>query len=433
MLLIYTHKISNRLKYILDFVFAKNFNIDYRITTLRDEFLSYSGPRLNYSLEPFDNVIHIQPGLLLIQEDIIPQYIEVSEHKGTAIFFATEQGDLPFDLFSASFYLLTRYEEYLNSKLDRFGRYDPRSSVAWKKSFLMDPVVNIWIGWLREIISTKYPDLSVAEPKYKFVSTIDVDNAYAYLNKGLIRQIGGLARSLVKTDFTEFSRRLKVYIGSQCDPFDTYETLYQIHYRYNITPYYFFLLANYGGVDKAVPITNQEFQELILMHAQKYKIGIHPSFSSFFDFSVLQNEVATLSEIIGKDVEQSRFHFVKFTLPASYENLINLNILHDFSMGYPSRIGFRCGYAGTFQFFNLKTNKVTPLVVHPFQVMDAALNLYMKLSPDEAVFQARQIIDKVKGVNGTFTLLWHNESLCDYGAWQGWNPVYEQIVRYAVE
>ena len=65
--------------------------------------------------------------------------------------------------------------------------------------------------------------------------------------------------------------------------------------------------------------------------------------------------------------------------------------------------------------------------------MDAALNLYMKLSPDEAVTQARNLINKVKDVNGTFTLLWHNESLSGCGQWQGWENVYEQIVRHAVE
>ncbi|MGI6478171.1 MAG: polysaccharide deacetylase family protein [Salinivirgaceae bacterium] len=433
MFLIYTHKITNRLDFILDFVFAKNFGLDYRITTLREEFCSYDGPKLNYSLETFDDIINIQPKLLLSQEDITPQHIDVEEHNGIVILFPVERGALPFDIFAASFYLITRYEEYIKSKVDRFGRFDPRSSIAWQKGFLTEPVVNIWISWLKDIISKTYPELTLAEPKYKFVATIDIDNAYAYINKGFFRQTGGLVRSLFKADFKGFSNRLKVFFGSQKDPYDTYDILDKIHEKYELTPYYFFLLANYGGYDKSVPYNNKEFQELIQDRAQNHIVGIHPSFSSFVDFSVLQHEVSVLSEIIGKDVENSRFHFVKFSLPGSYENLLNLNIYNDFSMGYPSRIGFRTGYAGDVNFFNLKTNKVTPLVVHPFHVMDAALNLYMKLSPDEAVTQARNLINKVKEVNGTFTLLWHNESLCGCGQWQGWESVYEQIVRHAIE
>ena len=433
MLLVYSHKITNRLTYILDFVIVQNLGLDYRLTTLRDEFMNFEGARLNYSYEPIPNTVHIKPALLLSQEDIVPQLIEVKEHLGKVIFFCTDQGELPFDIFAASFYLISRYEEYLVSKLDRFGRYDPRNSIAWKKSFLFEPIVNIWIGWLSTILQQSFSELPIKEPVYKFMPTIDVDNAYAYSNKGIIRQIGGLGQSLVRADFTDFTRRLKVFSGRIADPFDTYEALYQIHYRYNLSPVYFFLLANYGGLDKAVPIHNKKFQELILLHSQKHKVGIHPSFSSFFDFTVLENEIATLAELLSQDVTNSRFHFVKFALPNNYENLIKLNVTDDYSMGYPSRIGFRCGYAGEYQFFNLQTNRATSLVIHPFQVMDAALNSYMKLSPDDAVFQTRQIIDKIKEVGGTFSLLWHNESLCNYGAWQGWAPVYEQIVRYAVE
>ncbi len=433
MFLIYVHKITNRLDYIFNFVFTQNLELDYRITTIRDEFINYPGPKLNYSLERFGGLINIKPVLLLSQDDITPQYIEVKEYNNTAVLFYTEEGDLPFDIFAASFFLITRYEEYLNSKLDRFGRFDPRNSIAWKKGFLTEPVVNIWITWFRDIINNKYPGLITSAPKYRFVSTVDIDNAFAYINKGLFRQLGGLAKSILKPDLKDFSNRLKVYWGFRKDPYDTYEILDKIHAKYRLNPYYFFLLANYGGHDKAVSVNNREFQELIQDRAQNHQVGIHPSFSSFLDFTVLQHEVSALAEIIGKEIEYSRFHFVKYSMPESYENLINCNIFNDFSMGYPSRIGFRSGYAGNINFFNLKTNKTTPLIIHPFNVMDAALNLYMKLSPDEAVIQTRQIIDKVKKVNGTFTLLWHNESLSNYGQWQGWESVYEQIVRYAVE
>lgn len=433
MFLIYTHKLTNRITYILDFILEQNLGIKYRITTQRSDFIDYRGPKINYSLEPFEHCINIQPVLLLFQEDITPQHIETKRYQGTEILFVTDKGDLPFDIFAASFYLLSRYEEYGSSRLDRFGRFDPRNSIAWQKGFLTEPVVNIWIEWFSTLIKEKYSDLSIKSHRYRFVPTIDIDNAYAFKNKGIIRQVGGLAKSLLKPDIREFVKRLKVYFGKITDPFDTYGFIEQINERYNISPLYFFLLANYGGYDCAVPFDNKEFQELVLNIAQKHKVGIHPSFSSFFDFSVLESEISTLAEMISKDVEYSRFHFVKFSLPDSYVNLINCNIFHDFSMGYPSRIGFRSGYAGSFNFFNLKTNQSTKLELHPFNVMDASLNLYMKLSPDEAVVQVRQLIDKVKQVKGTFSLLWHNESLSGIGVWHGWKTVYEQIVRYAVE
>lgn len=433
MLLVYTHKITPRFTYIFDLIVGRDLGLEYRATTSRDEFAACDGPRLNYSFEPFDGVLRVQPSLMLTQEDVAPSEIEVVEHNGSSVFFFSGKGDIPFDLFGASFYLLTRYEEYLDSKLDRFGRYDPRNSLAWKRGFLYEPVVNIWIGWLRDALQRRYPGLELRRPAYRFIPTIDVDNAYAYLHKGFVRQVGGMARALSKADLPDFSRRLMVLLGKRPDPYDTYNILHHIHHRFGVKPKFFFLLANYGGLDKAVPINSHHFQELILSLAQHFEVGIHPSFSSFFDFGVLENETLTMADLTGHEVQNSRFHFVKFGLPASYQNLIKLGIKNDYSMGYPSRIGFRCGYAGEFPFFDLRLNQATDLVVHPFQVMDASLNLYMKLSPDEAVFQARSIIDKIKAVGGDFTMVWHNESLGNLNGWEGWSTVYEQIVRYAVE
>ncbi len=433
MLLIYVHKITPRIEYIFDFVFNCHFTLSYRLTIDRDEFFSYQGPKLNYSYEEFDNIPWIYPTLLLVQDDLVPQFIDVEHYRNTHVFFCRDKGSLPFDLFAASFYLLTRHEEYFESNVDRFGRYDPRNSIAWKKGFLTQPVVNLWLEWLLELLLSFYPSLEYKAPTYKFVPTIDIDNAYAYQRKGFLRQFGGLVRSLALGNIREAGERLRVHIGMEQDPYDTYDQLYEIHYRFNLTPYFFFLLANYGGHDRAISVNDKEFQSLILKHAQKFNVGLHPSFSSFFDISVLRNEVEWLSSILGKDVEYSRFHFVKFALPQSYENLLAVNIKHDFSMGYPSRLGFRCGYAGDYKFFNLKTNKATDLTIHPFQAMDAALNFYMKLDPDTAVEHVRQIIDSIKKVNGTFSMVWHNESLSNRNSWQGWRLVYEQIVRYAVE
>ena len=58
---------------------------------------------------------------------------------------------------------------------------------------------------------------------------------------------------------------------------------------------------------------------------------------------------------------------------------------------------------------------------------------YMKLSPEESIIRAKQLVDEVREVNGTFVTLWHNHSLNDRDEWKGWKRVYEEIVAYAAE
>jgi hypothetical protein len=97
-------------------------------------------------------------------------------------------------------------------------------------------------------------------------------------------------------------------------------------------------------------------------------------------------------------------------------------------MGFASEPGFRAGTSRPFYFYDLDTEFETKLRVHPFQVMDATLCLYQKMNPEDAVRRVKPIIDEVKKVNGTFTLLWHNESLSEMKPWVGWQNVYEELI-----
>ena len=100
-------------------------------------------------------------------------------------------------------------------------------------------------------------------------------------------------------------------------------------------------------------------------------------------------------------------------------------------MGFADAAGFRAGIASPFQFFDLEENKITDLLIHPFQVMDASLQQYMKLSPEQAIGKIKEIVEEVKNVNGDFISLWHNESLSEWKEWTGWSEVYRQLLTIA--
>ena len=48
----------------------------------------------------------------------------ISQWKGLPVFFqTTSDSDIPFDVFAASFFLVSRYEEYLEFQPDAHGRF----------------------------------------------------------------------------------------------------------------------------------------------------------------------------------------------------------------------------------------------------------------------------------------------------------------------
>ena len=144
-------------------------------------------------------------------------------------------------------------------------------------------------------------------------------------------------------------------------------------------------------------------------------------------------ECDNLSRVLNREITTSRQHFLRLRMPLSYQILIDLDITDDYTMGYASLAGFRAGIADTFRFFDLEHDNVTNLNIHPFALMDGTMRDYLELNIDESMEKAKNLIDEVKKVNGTFILLWHNETLSDEKRWTGWKNLYRQILNYALD
>jgi hypothetical protein len=434
MLLVYTPKITHRNKYTFNLIFKDILGIDWKQTTDPEELRNYMGPKMSYAPQPVADELYFQSRPLLFETGINEQNIIVTEYNGCKIFFpAGKNSAFPFDPFAASFFLVSRYEEYLPHIRDEHDRFDAKVCIAYQDGFLERPVVNIWAGWIRDAIKARFPQQEFPQQTYKYISTIDIDNAYAYKEKGLMRTIGGYFRSLLRFDLKEVGVRTRVLLGTQRDPYDTYDYMLEIQKRYKLKPIYFFLLGDYGMNDKNLPVDSYKFHSLIKRIADYADVGIHPSFGSNEHPSRLKTEIGRLSKILHREVTKSRQHFLKLKLPLTYRNLIDFDITDDYTMGYAWSIGFRAGICTAFNFYDLDMELETKLKVHPFAVMDATLKYYMKLQPDEAIARIRPLVEEVRAVNGTFISLWHNETLSDEKQWAGWREVYEETVKLAAE
>lgn len=213
-MLVYVTTVTNRLHYILDLVLRDLVGIDYELTTDVDKFSFHTGPKFNYSNKQIGEELFFYATDLLFEKKIRRQDLSVFDWNDTKAFFATHpKYVIPFDPFAASFYMVSRYEEYLPYNADKFSRFDAAECFAFQKGFLTKPIVNIYAKIVRKILKEQFPELSFREKTFKYVSTVDIDNAWAYQEKGLIRTCGALMRSLTSFDFNLFIERLLVLTG----------------------------------------------------------------------------------------------------------------------------------------------------------------------------------------------------------------------------
>ncbi len=422
MILIYAHTSTKRLQYICKFIFKEQLGIAYSLTIDAESFKKHEGFKINYSDVSFDAAFNIRPHHLLFEKDVKEQEIKCFEVNGHKAFFKTSQGDFPFDIFATVFYLITRYEEYLPHKKDMYGRYAHENSLASREGFLKIPLVNIWLHDFLKKLKSAISNLQYQLPVFSFLPTYDIDIAWSYKNKGLMRTVGGF----IKKPSLE---RLRVLAGFKKDPYNCYDFLDALHKDHNLEPIYFFLVATSTSTyDKNISPFNSTMWHLIKQHAKRYDIGLHPSWKSNSSFKILKRERKIIEDASHARVTKSRQHYIKFDLPVTMEHLLEAGIENDYSMGYGSINGFRASVASSFNWYNLETETPTRLRIHPFCFMDANSYYEQKLTADDAYKEMVYYYSQCQKVNGAFISIFHNNILGSDKQFAGWSKMYAHFI-----
>lgn len=430
-ILIYSPKKSNRLKYVLDWIFSEQLNVNYKLTNDLETYLSSSAAKINYSTTSITpNELHVVPESLLFETDInnnIP--IRYHRWKHSDIIFYNQPGKkIPFDVFAAVFFFITRYEEYITTFKDKHHRFQAKHSVAYQYSFLQSPVVDIWIKKLEVLLSQKF-NVTVAQKQFSFLPTYDVDMVWAYQNKTLKETLGGAVKDMLQLHFTKLKQRIQTLQGKITDPYFSFADLEKLHQQFNMQPLFFILsIQQKTNYDKNTPLNNIKMKEFVQRLSEKYTIGVHPSYFSHSSLEKLQSEIDLLQQTSGQRITKSRQHFIKFSLPETYRQLIRAGIDEDYSMGYATDNGFRAGTSNSFLWYDIQQDTVTNLRVFPFVFMEATSLFYKKQTHSEVLQEWERLLFSVKQNNGMFISIFHNYTLGTSVEYQAWYDVYRKML-----
>ncbi len=427
MLLIYTHKITPRLTYVMRHIFVNILGIELDFTTKVEEFIKHTGPKITYTKQPLQNEFFIRSNELLFEQGINDIQLNIGDWDGTPCFFqAGERSTIPFDIFAASFFMLSRYEEYLPHVKDIHGRFSPKDSIAFQNGFLQKPVVDIWAYKVLQALKERFEDLGYKTKTYEFISLIDVATSHCYANRGVVRGIVGMLMDLGTFKLKRVVERIAVGFNRQKDPYDNYAEIIALHKKYGIKCNFFFQFADYSKYDKNVSTNSIKFKSLIKHVADYMPVSLAASYSSFSDLELLKKEKANLEEVINRPVNNCKMRYNRVDIPQTYRNLIATEFTNDFTMGYTFELGFRAGTCTPFQFYDIPLEVKQPIKVHPFAIHDISLS---KIKKDQELFHQVQLItNEVKKVNGTLIAMFSNEVLGNRED-RNWMNVYSEVIK----
>lgn len=433
MLLIYLPSATQRSKYIFELIFKNELGLAFEVTTDIEIFNRYNQEKLNYSFFRHYDELFIKASPLLFENFIKKTDPVVEEKYETKVLFPNDTScDMGFDIFSAVFFMVSRYEEYLPFTPDKFGRYEAEDGLAYKNNFLQVPVVDKWIEILRDKLQKKFPSLKFKSSKFEAIATYDIDVAFKFKGRNFVRNAGSSIRDLLKFNVKNILERYQTLSNKAADPWDTYDYLLETLAQNKLHSVFFFLLGDLSNYDRNLHYGNPVMTGLINQIKEFSEIGIHPSFNSSLFFEKIASEKQKLEKIANKKIVKSRQHFLKFTLPETYNALIDAGINEDYSMGFPYKPGFRAGTSKPFYFYDLKNEKTTCLKIFPITIMEG--NFTDNEYPDkkkiiETIFN---LINEVKTVEGTFISIWHNHTVSDTTEYKEWRNIHDQMIQKIV-
>ncbi|GMN10950.1 hypothetical protein MTsPCn9_27380 [Croceitalea sp. MTPC9] len=408
-------------------VFTRILGIDVSFTNTVEDFIKHSGPKITYSKQPLQNEFFIRSNSLLFEQGIDDIDIKIEDWDGLPCFFeAGERSNIPFDIFSATFYLLSRYEEYLPHVKDELGRFPVKESLAYQQNFLQLPVVDLWAQRFLGILKKRFPEIERKKRTYKFTSIINVTTSHCFAYRGFVRTLGGIFLDLGKFKLLRLLKRVAVWINPKKDPYNNFSYLMEIHKQFKCKTMFFFQFADYSRHDKNVSIYKNKFQYLIKSVADYSVVSLSASYSSSLNNSVLKEEKNRLANLINRPVNYSRMRYNRVNIPQTYRNLVETEFTDDYTMGYTHEIGFRAGTCTPFYFYDINLEIQQPIKVHPFAVCDYS---FLKHKKQQQVFEKLDFIYRqVKEVHGDFNIVFSNELLGSNNRLK-WLELYKAILK----
>jgi hypothetical protein len=319
------------------------------------------------------------------------------------------------DLVASAYFLLTRYEEFVRPGIrDEHGRFPGKKSLPYLAEFIDRPVVDEYGIFIRKLLARR--NVKTFNPNYsisKIYLTHDVDSPfYCRSWRNFFRVIRD-----TKNPFHAIFQKFKPLEEDKYYTFPFFleqEDDIRSVAGEKCSICMFFKAGGKAKQDRPVyNLESKDIRELIkLCESYNTKIGLHSSYSSSNNLSMIEAEKSKLEQSLDIKVTDNRNHFLASRESQDMENLIKAGITDDYTMGYADVAGFRLGTSKPLRFINPATKHLTSLILHPLIIMDSTLKekKYMDLTCKEAQDYCNILINNIKKVNGELTLLWHNTS-----------------------
>ncbi len=333
------------------------------------------------------------------------------------------------DIFASSFFMLTRWEEYVCNQKDKHDRFPDELSFTQKNKIHYRPVVNEYIEMLWNIL--KFINISQERKKqtYKPIITHDIDFAIKFKNfYSLIKTLGG--DTIRRRNPLLIPKTIKQYYNikknNEKDIYDTYNYLIDVSEKNNLKSHFYFIPALKGEEDAQYNITDKRLEKIIQNILKRgHLIGLHGTYNSYNKLTNFKIELERLKSISSK-ITEGRQHFLRFQIPETWQIWEDNNMLIDSTMGYSNDGGFRAGTCYEYNIFNILTRKKLNLKERTLIAMEQAIRK-KSCNKTDFIDKLIELSNTCKKYSGNYVFLWHNSNFFS-PEWKEYAAEYTKLI-----
>jgi hypothetical protein len=398
------------LDYILKFHESENYKVvldNNKTVIFNDAFFSQFNEYDSYLYKENlpESIIYSKNQFAPEKDSVVIFGNEVTEVQNESIYIGN-------DIFAASFFMLTRWEEYVLKDRDAHNRFPDDLLLSQRWNFHQRPVLDEYSLMLMNIFKRFNIHVDFHR-EYKLLFTHDVDEIKRYSSFfKFLRALAGdlFYRKSLSVFFTTVKDYLKILVNLRKDPYNKFDYLMDLSERHNNTSYFFFIPGLKGEPDYRYDISEKKVQKIIqYIKSRGHYIGIHGSYRSYNNLDYYKEELNRLENIQYVD-KINRQHYLRFQVPDTWQLLEDAGINSDTTIGFSNDWGFRAGTCHSFSVFNIVTRKELNLTEYPLIAMDTALKIRFQ-NMDRMFGEIKKAHALTKKYKGTFVLLWHNNNI----------------------
>lgn len=326
------------------------------------------------------------------------------------------------DIFASAFFFLSRWEEVASKTRDEHERFPAEASFAHRNKILHRPIVEEYAHYLANLFRHIGVGVEVTPPGFRLELSHDID--WLWYQRFSIKTY--LADIVKRRSLNTFFQRLKNRISN---PYLQADYLMGQSEKAGTKSLFFIKTGTRHKHDFYDYLHSREFMtELSGIQERGHGIGLHASYLSYIDQELMVKEKDSLEAITGKKVTDSRQHYLRFSVPQTWELLDKAGFEKDHTMGYASHTGFRCGTSRSFRVFDCTKRKALGISEQPFVIMDGAIKRENNSISAKTIFD--NYIRTCRKYKIPLALLFHNSSF-ENVLWYRWKRMYEWMIEQA--